>query len=209
MENITGKQFIKFMAEYQGMENLGRADEIINRFKLDPHIKIKKMSKVMKQKIGLVLAFMHDPDVLILDESTSGLNPLMQSEFVKLVLEEKKRGKTILMSSHIFEEIEKTCDRVGIIRQGKIVSIDDVITLKKSKQKIYVVTFKDNKDALKFKNEHFIIKEINNNVTEVVIKDEINELISCLNKYDLASLDVVNQGIEEIFMQFYGGVQDV
>ena len=98
------------------MKDLGRAEEIIERFDLDPHVKIKKMSKGMKQKIGLVVAFMHDTAVFILDEPTSGLDPLMQSEFINLIIEEKKRGKTILMSSHMFEEVEKTCDRVGIIR---------------------------------------------------------------------------------------------
>lgn len=85
------------MADYRGMKNLGRANELIKRFELDPRCKIKKMSKGMKQKVGIVIAFMHDPDILILDEPTSGLDPLMQNEFVNLILEEKRRGKTILM----------------------------------------------------------------------------------------------------------------
>ena len=82
MDNITGMQFIKFMAEYRGMKDLGRAEEIINRFDLNPHGKIKKMSKGMKQKVGLAVAFMHDPDVLILDEPTSGLDPLIDRKSV-------------------------------------------------------------------------------------------------------------------------------
>lgn len=205
MEDVTGMQFIKFMAEYRGMKDLGRAEELIERFDLDPRGKIKKMSKGMKQKIGLVVAFMHDPDVLILDEPTSGLDPLMQSAFVDLILEEKKRGKTILMSSHMFEEVEKTCDRVGIIRQGKMVSIDDINTLQKSKQKIYIVTFKYPDDVNKFKNENFSFRKTKGNVVEVIIKNEINELISSLEKYDIISLDIAHQSLEEIFMQFYGG----
>lgn len=209
MEEITGMQFIKFMAEYRGMKDLGRADEMIKRFDLNPNGKIKKMSKGMKQKIGIVVAFMHDPDVLILDEPTSGLDPLMQSEFVNLILEEKKRGKTILMSSHMVEEVEKTCDRVGIIKDGKIVSIEDVDTLQKSKQKIYVVTFKNKNDAIEFQKENFMVRKSDENVVEVIIKNEINELIRCLEKYDLVSLDVAHQTLEEIFMQFYGGNQYV
>lgn len=89
MEEISGIQFIKFMADYRGMKNLGRANELIKRFELDSKCKIKKMSKGMKQKVGIVVAFMHDPDILILDEPTSGLDPLMQNEFVNLILEEK------------------------------------------------------------------------------------------------------------------------
>lgn len=162
----------------------------------------------MKQKVGIVVAFMHDPDILILDEPTSGLDPLMQNEFVNLILEEKKRGKTILMSSHIFEEVEKTCNRIGIIKQGKIVSIEDIDTLRKSKHKIYAITFKNIKDIDSFKKENFSIKNINNNVVEIVIQNEINELIACLNNYQIINLDVVNQSLEEIFMHFYGGEID-
>ena len=98
------------------------------------------MSKGMKQKIGIVSAFMHSPKVLILDEPTSGLDPLMQSKFIELIAEEKKAGKTILMSSHSFEEIEKTCDRVGIIKNGKLVSVEEISTLKNSQRKSYNVT---------------------------------------------------------------------
>lgn len=193
MEEITGIQFIKFMAEYRGMKDLGRADELIKRFDLDPSGRIKKMSKGMKQKIGLVVAFMHDPDVLILDEPTSGLDPLMQNEFVDLILEEKKRGKTILMSSHMFEEVEKTCDRVGIIRQGHMVSVEDIDVLKQSKQKKYLITFKNSEDVERFKQCNFSVAEISGNTVEVVITKEINELIDCLNKYEIINLDVVNQ----------------
>lgn len=209
MEEITGIQFIKFMAEYRGMKDLGRADELIKRFDLDPSGRIKKMSKGMKQKIGLVVAFMHDPDVLILDEPTSGLDPLMQNEFVDLILEEKKRGKTILMSSHMFEEVEKTCDRVGIIRQGHMVSVEDIDVLKQSKQKKYLITFKNSEDVERFIQCNFSVVEVSGNTVEVVITKEINELIDCLNKYEIINLDVVNQSLEEIFMQFYGGNQNV
>src|SRR5699024_571357 len=103
---------------------------MLERFELDPKVKIKKMSKGMKQKLGIVAAFMHDPEVLILDEPTSGLDPLMQNRFVELIAEEKKKGKTILLSSHMFEEVERTCDRIGIIRNGKLVTVDSVETLR-------------------------------------------------------------------------------
>ena len=113
------------------------------------------------------------------------------------------------MSSHMFEEVEKTCDRVGIIRQGRMVSIEDIDTLKKSKQKIYIITFKNHQDANKFQKESFTIRNADDNVVEVVIKHEINELISCLNNYELMNFDIAHQSLEEIFMQFYGGNQHV
>lgn len=123
-DDMTGTEFLRFTASYRRVGANSRQKELLDRFELDSKGKIKKMSKGMKQKLGIVTAFMHDPDILILDEPTSGLDPLMQSRFIDLVAEEKKRGKTILLSSHIFEEVERTCDRVGIIRQGKLVAMD-------------------------------------------------------------------------------------
>lgn len=114
-------------------------NEMLERFGLDPDVKIRKMSKGMKQKTGIVAAFMHDPDILILDEPTSGLDPLMQSRFVELIEEEKKKGKTILLSSHMFEEVDRTCDRVGIIRKGKLAAVDSVETLRKRHMHRYTV----------------------------------------------------------------------
>ena len=116
MNNMTGIQMIEFIAEMKKMKDLSRAKELMERFELDPKGKIRKMSKGMKQKIGIVCAFMHDPDVIILDEPSSGLDPLMQNIFIDLILEEKNKGKTIFMSSHIFEEVERTCDRTAIIK---------------------------------------------------------------------------------------------
>ena len=143
------------------------------------------------------------------DESLLSTENMSGLATINLIIEEKKRGKTILMSSHMFEEVEKTCDRVGIIRQGRMVSIEDIDTLKKSKQKIYIITFKNHQDAYKFQKESFTIRNADDNVVEVVIKHEINELISCLNNYELMNFDIAHQSLEEIFMQFYGGNQHV
>lgn len=111
-DDMKGLEFIKYMAELRGLKDYNKMNELIKYFELNTKGKIKKMSKGMKQKIAIVCAFMHNPDILILDEPTSGLDPLMQNKFVELIQKEKKEGKTILMSSHSFEEVEKTCDKV-------------------------------------------------------------------------------------------------
>ena len=139
-DDMTGAEYLKFLAGYRGLKTAPRMKEMMDRFELDPKSKIKKMSKGTKQKLGIVAAFMHDPDILILDEPTTGLDPLMQSRFVELLAEEKNKGKTILLSSHIFEEVERTCDRVGIIRQGKIVTLDSVEARRKRHVRSYQVT---------------------------------------------------------------------
>src|SRR5690554_5708821 len=112
-DNMTGTDFLKFMSHLRRSKPPSRKEELIQEFQLDPTRKIRRMSKGMKQKLAIVTAFMHDPRVYILDEPTSGLDPLMQKKFIQLINREKKRGKTILMSSHSFDEIDRTADRVG------------------------------------------------------------------------------------------------
>lgn len=205
--DMNGYQFLKFMAAYRGMKDMGRCDELMERFELNPKGKIKKMSKGMKQKIGIITAFMHDPQVLILDEPTSGLDPLMQNVFVKLIMEEKQRGKTILMSSHMFEEVERTCDRVGIIKAGKIVSITDVDTLKRSKKKLYHITFESEAEATAFSKAGFQVQLVEDKMVSVLVGNDIQTLIESLAQYHVVNMDMIQQSLEDLFMHFYGGEQ--
>ncbi len=131
-ENMTGIQFLKFMAEMRGTKETKRQEQLVELFELETGPSIRKMSKGMKQKLGLVAAFMHDPAILILDEPTSGLDPLMQRRFIELIMDEKKQGKTILMSSHLFDEVDRTCGRAAIIREGRIAALEDIASLKSS-----------------------------------------------------------------------------
>ena len=149
-DDMSGREFLKFIAEYRKIGSESRKDELLERFELDPGSRIKKMSKGMKQKLGIVAAFMHDPDIIILDEPTSGLDPLMQSRFVSLVAEEKEKGKTVLMSSHMFEEVERTCDRIGIIRKGRMIAVDSAAALRERHTRSYRVTLENSEAAEAF-----------------------------------------------------------
>ncbi len=180
-DDMSGTEFLKFITDYRKIGTQNRKKELLERFELDPKGKIKKMSKGMKQKLGIVAAFMHDPDILILDEPTSGLDPLMQNRFVSLVAEEKERGKTILMSSHIFEEVERTCDRIGIIQKGRMIAVDSAAALHERHTRSYIVTL-DNEDAAKAFAADF---------------DGI-----CNGKKVTVT---TKQSLEEIFMSYYGG----
>ncbi len=183
-EDMSGTEFLKFIAEYRRIGSLNRRDELLERFALDPKGRIKKMSKGMKQKLGIVAAFMHDPDILILDEPTSGLDPLMQSRFIDLIAEEKKHGKTILMSSHMFEEVERTCDRIGIIRSGKLVTVDAVETLRERHMHTYTVRLDSPKLAADFARD--FDGTCDGNLVTVAAK----------------------QSLEAIFMNYYGGKEN-
>lgn len=205
MTDMTGIEFIKFIAEYRGIKDLSKADELIKLFELDTKTKIKKMSKGMKQKLGIVVAFMHNPKILILDEPTSGLDPLMQNKFIELIKAEKESGKTILMSSHMFEEVEKTCSNVAIIKEGKIVAVDSIENLRKNKSKKYTVTFKDIDEVKKIKKEKLEIVNIYENKITFLIQNNIKEFINILGDYDITDMDEEYQTLEDIFMGYYGG----
>lgn len=205
MDDMTGLEFIKFMAKMKGMTDLTKAYELMERFELNPQGKIKKMSKGMKQKVGIICAFMHDPELLILDEPSSGLDPLMQNRFIELVLEEKQRGKTIFMSSHIFEEIERTCDRTAMIKDGRLISIEELQTLKASKHKTYQITFATQELVEQFMDEGFECKQVESNVIKVVPRNNLNYLLATLSRYDIVDLDITKLTLEELFLHFYGG----
>lgn len=204
MDDMKGLEFIRFAAGMRGLKSLDRARKLMERFELDPSGKIKKMSKGMKQKIGIVCAFMADPQILVLDEPTSGLDPLMQNRFVDLILEEKTRGKTILMSSHIFEEVERTCDRTAIIRQGRIVDIADMEKLGKNRKRIFEVSFSDPQYALAFSRE-FPDCTVKRNQVCVNVSSDMDGFVKLLSRYTVKDLKMRTQTLEELFMHFYGG----
>ena len=205
LDDLSGMQMMEFIASMKGLKDKQRILELMESFELDPKGKIKKMSKGMKQKIGIICAFMNDPEVILLDEPTSGLDPLMQNRFIELILEEKKKGKTIFMSSHIFEEVERTCDRTAIIKDGRIVSIEDMSSIVKKKKKFYNVTFEQTEELEEFLKERVVITERKENSVTVVVEGKVNTLLKILSKYDIKYLDVRTQTLEEIFLHYYGG----
>ena len=146
-EDFTGHGLLHFLADMKGIRDRSRMKELIDLLELDPSGKVRKMSKGMKQKLGIINAFMGNPEIVILDEPTSGLDPLMQNRFIDLILEEKKKGTTIFMSSHLFEEVERTCERTAIIRRGQIAAVEDMEGLKKKRSRDYIITLDSKKSA--------------------------------------------------------------
>lgn len=204
IDSMSGMEFIRFVASMKNMKDLGRAEELMRRFELNTSGKIRKMSKGMKQKIGIVCAFMQDPDILILDEPTSGLDPLMQNQFIELILEEKGRGKTILMSSHIFEEVEKTCDRAAIIRDGRLVAVENVEMMRSNKAHIMEVRFAAEAMAENFAAA-FPKAEQQGCTVSVHLKGSMDAFIKRLSGYTVEDINIRSQSLEELFLHFYGG----
>lgn len=206
LDNMNGDEFLRFMAEMRGTRNSALQKRLLDRFELSPKGPIRKYSKGMKQKLGIVTAWMHDPEVLILDEPTSGLDPLMQNRFVELVLEEKRREKTILMSSHRFEEVEKTCDNVLIIKDGRIAAQSDVVTLKQSQRKGFLLKAEDLQGAAAVLEEAgFVIEQGTREILKVYITGEdVDRFVKTIAKCTLLDFDGIPQTLEDIFIQFYG-----
>lgn len=203
LDGINGLEFLELLAGMRGMKDRTYRDQLIKRLQFDVTTPIRKMSKGMKQKVGIVAAFMHDPQILILDEPTSGLDPLMQSLFVELVLEEKSKGKTILMSSHMFQEIDRTCDRVGIIKDGRLVAVEDVKNLQAKQRKLFDILVETMNDVETIKQAGIEILSIDHLRLKVAVQGDYNRFIQVLSQCHIQHLDIHTQSLEEIFMHYY------
>ena len=142
----NGSQFLEIQAELTGQKDMSKAERIINMMQLDPTANIRRMSKGMKQKTAIVAAFMNSPELIILDEPTTGLDPLMREAFVTLIKEEKARGATIIMSNHMFDELEETCDYVAFIRDGHILDVVDMDEIHNRPYREYKIGFYEKDD---------------------------------------------------------------
>jgi len=203
-EHMTGTQFLTFMAQLRGIDAPKRREEMIERFELETHMKIRKMSKGMKQKLALVASLMHDPSILILDEPTSGLDPLMQKRFIDLICEEKQKGKTILMSSHQFEEVERTCERVAIIKDGRIVTVASISHLQEQVRKTFRVGFASEEDVREMKKTKLDLKVIDDHTCLIYIQDNYTDVLQALAKRQVTSMKSLDESLEEVFIGFYG-----
>ena len=202
----TGTAFLKSQAEYLGVHDFTYMNHVIELLQLDPSANLKRMSKGMKQKTAIVAALMADKEILILDEPTTGLDPLMRESFLELVQEEKKKGRTIFMSSHIFEEIEDVCDQAAMIRDGRIIDTVNLWQLRHWQTKTFHICFSTEKDFTSFLGEWNTIKALDKTAWSCTIEvpvSDINHLFGTLKKYSIASLREQHLTLADYFMQVY------
>ena len=205
---MNGWEFIHMMEEMRGSKNEEMLNHLIDIFKFDPSMSIKEMSLGDKRKLAVVTAFMNDPDVLVLDEPTSGLDPIMQKVFIDFVIEEKKRGKTILLSSHIFSEVDATCDTISIIKDGKHVSTFKANDLKNSEKQTYILYFlnKENLDLYIEKGKEFNIKNINEHSLTAEVefnKKDYKRFFESLSGIKVKQFVEKPFTLQDYFMSFY------
>ena len=198
----NGITFLKNQAELLGLKSMDYANYLIKKLQLDPSANLKRMSKGMKQKTAIVAALMSDKEILILDEPTTGLDPLMRETFIELIFEQKAKGKTILMSSQMFDELEQTCDRVALIYNGRIVDIADVNALKNSTMKQYKIEFLEKEDYKRFKRTKFKVVRDQPQYTQVTVEiddKDVNRLFKTLAKSKLKFIAEIKFNLEKHF----------
>jgi ABC-2 type transport system ATP-binding protein len=208
---MTGKQFLTYMHQLQPATSIKYMNELSRRMKAQLDKKIGELSRGNRQKIGIIQAFMHRPDVLILDEPSSGLDPLMQEELYKLIGEARLRGSSVFMSSHILSEVQKVCDRIGIIREGKLVSEEIIADMEAEAAQTFDITFSGKVPLNELKKIPGATVENSDgqNVT-IHIKGNLSPLFGVLAKSDVRKIDARGLDLEEMFLRFYqddGGKQ--
>lgn len=198
----SGIDFLICQADFLGLHDMSYANRLIERLQLDPRANLKRMSKGMKQKTALVAALMNDAPIIILDEPTTGLDPLMRATFLDIIKEEHKKGKTIFMSSHSFDELEKTCDKVALINDGRIVDMCDMNNIRNRPVKDFKIEFHAKEDYERFLNEKYEkirLQEQYNQVSIRIKSDETAKLLSVLNNYNVKFISELPYTLEMHF----------
>ena len=204
----NGSAFLQAQAEMLDLHDMSRAEHIINALQLDPTANLKRMSKGMKQKTALVAAFMHSPDIILLDEPTTGLDPLMRDAFITLIKEEKARGATIIMSNHMFDELEETCDYVGFIKDGHLIDIVDMEEIHNRPYREYYVafTYKEGYEKVDASQVEILQKFPDANAYLVRVPNEkIDGMFRELHKFKVSLIKEVQYTLEKYFMQHVVG----
>jgi ABC-2 type transport system ATP-binding protein len=206
-ENMTGVQYINWLSKVHTQAMMPEAQRLAERLQFDLTRSLKGMSTGMKRKIGLIVTLAHKPELLILDEPTIGLDPLMQKVFHELVLEAKAEGRTVFMSSHSLPEVEQVCDRVGIIRDGELRAVETVANLTKVSFRWMNFTFSEAISSNGFSAidgvSNFDIKE-NKIRMKVAGEADVDAILRQAVKHTVVDLSFDNPSLEEIFLSYYG-----
>ena len=200
-DDLTVKEMLDYHESFYKKNIHQRRIELVKKLELDEKKKIEDLSLGNLKKLGIVLAFMHNPKILILDEPTSGLDPIMQNVFYDLLKEEKEKGNTVFYSTHILNEVSKICDRVGIIRNGKLIKVEKIEELSKKNLTFVSITSKEIKEIVSDLKVKVISKEANT----IKFGNDLphNELIKKLSKYNIERILIEEATLEDLFLHYY------
>jgi ABC-2 type transport system ATP-binding protein len=204
----TGREALTYLGDLRGGVPASRISELAESLDLDLGRRISTLSKGNRQKVGVVQAFMHQPELLILDEPTSGLDPFLQQRFVEMVQEAGANGQTVFMSSHVMSEVQQTCHRVGIIRDGELVTVADVDALRRQAQRKVEITFAECVEAATFEalpqlQNVSVTPSAGGTVLHGILSGSPDGLVKAAARFEVTSLLAEEPELEEIFFTFY------
>jgi ABC-2 type transport system ATP-binding protein len=202
-DNMRVMDLLKYSATFYKKDCTKRINELAEIMDLDLKKKIDDLSFGNKKKVGIVQGLIHEPKLIILDEPTSGLDPLMQQKFFELIAAENKKGATVFFSSHILGEVQRMCNRVAFIKDGKIIKLEKMSTLKESNYKRINVEVSSNIDKNFFKADGVSKLELKGNSVSFLFKGDINKIIKKLSETNVSNLSIDEPDLEEIFMHYY------
>lgn len=202
-DNMKVIDLLKYSASFYKKDCSKRITELAEIMNLDLNKKIDDLSFGNKKKVGIVQGLLHSPKLIILDEPTSGLDPLMQQKFFELLEEENKKGATILLSSHILSEVQRLCNRVAIIKEGKIIKVDKISTLQENNHKKFKIEVKSETNDNYFKISGVTNLDIKGNVVSFLFSGNINFIMKKISEIEINNLWIEEPDLEEIFMHYY------
>ncbi|MEA3559697.1 MAG: ABC transporter ATP-binding protein [Candidatus Thermoplasmatota archaeon] len=207
--DMTARDYLHTLLSMMDHKGKDRIEDLSERFQLDLKRRIKDFSRGNRQKVGMVSAFMHYPKLAILDEPTTGLDPLMQQEFYGLVMEEKKAGRTVFLSSHILTEVEAICDRVAIIKEGRIIVTESMSAFKSKTGKIMKIKFGSRVDPSIFSGLPGVthVKAKDKDVIVMTVSSDIDSVVKELSKHRVLDLTYDEVALEDMFLRYYGKEQ--
>ncbi len=202
-ENLKAIDLLSYSAGFYKGDYESRIKYLADYLDLDLNMKISEMSFGNKKKVGIVQGLLHRPSLIILDEPTGGLDPIIQKKFFDLIREENRNGATIIFSSHILSEVQRICDRVAIIKNGKLIKVESVDNLVKINLKYVSITTTSNFEKTVFENKNISEIEIAHNKINFKYSGEINDLLEIIRKVEIVDLSITSPDLEDIFMHYY------
>jgi ABC-2 type transport system ATP-binding protein len=205
---MTGRELVRHFGRLRGLDGLGSADELAARLGLDLDLPMGRLSRGNRQKVGLVQALYHHPSLLILDEPTTGLDPLVQDTFLQIIREAREEGRTVFLSSHFLSEVERVCDRVAIVRAGRLAAVETTETLLEKRRKHVTMVFDSPVDPAPFERLPGVSEVgVWGNTITLALSDGIDGVIKLAAQHTLVDLRVEHPSLDEVFMSYYGPEQ--
>lgn len=204
----SGRQVVALLARLRGVDGLGRAEELAARFRADLERPLGQLSRGNRQKVGLIAAAFHEPELLVLDEPTSGLDPLMQEEFLALLVEERERGRTVFLSSHELDEVQRVCDRVGIVRGGRLVAVERIEELLGKARRRLTAVLAEPAASAGLAGELRALPGVEDVAADgrrltLTVAGDVDPLLKALAGHHVADLEVTHPSLEQVFLGYY------